>query len=166
MASIPSWLPPLLSLSGSQADCLETLYRVFQADFVVQGCQSRSLPIFWDRRKHDGGPFDEGFWHIVSRMDQKAGCRKLDFKRAKRLPWCAPTIRHENDAAVKVWKQAHNGKRSQIRTYVWLEQYDYVIVLEEGTARHGPVVFLVTAYCVDGQSTRKKLQNGFINRLA
>lgn len=88
--------------------------------------------------------------------------RLFDPRRGERLPWCGPTISNAADGAVKVWDymEASGG----LRTYVWLEGWDYVIVLEKRQMRVGEVVFLITAFYVDGDSRRRSLRGKYERR--
>jgi hypothetical protein len=90
--------------------------------------------------------------------------RVPDFPRARKLPWCAPIILHSTDAYVTAWRyQEGSGK---VRTYLWVQPDDYVIVLEERATRLGQVAILVTAYAVDGDSTRRSLTKKLAHRQA
>ena len=69
---------------------------------------------------------------------------------------------HCDDAKVKVWDyRESNGK---LTTYVWMENWDYVIILRKRQHRWGDVVFLVTAYHVDYNSTRRNLRAKYEKR--
>jgi hypothetical protein len=109
-----------------------------------------------------GERYEEGFWHLITRDDRVVGERLLDPRRAERLPWCGPTISHPNDVSVRVWDYKEGGGR--IRTYLWLEILDYVIILEKRRQRGGEIAFLITAYHVDGESQRRNLNRKFANR--
>lgn len=157
-----SWLPALIVLDGDWEQTLVRLYQVFERDFVRTKRRFESREIWWDRRKLDG-KYDEGFWHIISTRDRSTGDRTPDFRRAERIPWCGPTISNSGDDSVKVWDYLEGSGR--IRTYLWLEDWDYVIVLEKQRRRIGKIVFLVTAYYVSGDSTRRNLRRKFRNRV-
>lgn len=74
------------------------------------------------------------------------GGRTFDPRRAERLPWCGLTISNSKDPFVTVWDYMEGGGR--IRTYIWLETLDYVVILEKRRQRIGTIAFLVTAYHV------------------
>ena len=65
---------------------------------------------------------------------------------------------------VKVWDYEEDDGR--VRTYVWLELHDYVVILEKKAKRVGSVVFLVTAFHVDGKQKREDLQRRFQRKRA
>jgi hypothetical protein len=159
----PAWLPNILSLDGTWEDTLEKLYSIFDQDFIQAKPSFNGMPVWWDQRIPDGR-YEEGFWHIITVRDQVTQDRIPDYERAKRLPWCAPTITHSEDQAVKCWDYEEADGR--IRTYVWLEQWDYVVILEKRQMRLGEVAFLITAYHVSGSSTRKKLAQKYEQRVS
>lgn len=150
----PSWLPNSIDVDGVWERVLETLYSIFELDFIQSSPKFEARQIIWDERKIDGR-YEEGFWHLITKKDQSTGERYPDFPRAARLPWCAPTINNFHDPVVRVWDYLEGSNR--IRTYLWLQNWDYVVILEKREQRRGPVAFLVTAYYVEGDSTRKKL---------
>jgi hypothetical protein len=132
-------------------------------DFKENKKTLHNLHVWWDRRVIDS-EYEEGFWHLISRVDYKRKKRLFDPRRAERLPWCGPTISNADDIAVKVW--AYREKNRRLRTYLWLEDWDYTIVLEKRNFRIGDVYFLITAFYVDGQSRRNNLQKKYKKRIA
>jgi hypothetical protein len=162
---MPSWLPHKVSVNGQWDRVLEMLYGIFVQDFIHSSPLFEGRMILWDDRILDG-QYEEGFWHLITRDEyangKATGNRLFDPPRAERLPWCAPTINNSIDPAVRVWNYREGSGR--LRTYLWLDQFDYVIVLEIWSQRRGEVAFLFTAHHVDGASTRKKLQNKYMNR--
>jgi hypothetical protein len=158
----PNWLPEILSLDGDWQEKLLELYAVFDRDFKQADPRFDGIPIWWDRRILDE-KYEEGFWHLISKNDRQTRERLVDYRRAERLPWCGPMINNASDNAVKVWADRSGKKR--IRTYVWLEQWDYVIILEKRRHRTSDVFFLITAFYVDGDSTRRHLGKKYTNRV-
>lgn len=108
-----------------------------------------------------GEKYEEAFRHLITRDDAEHG-RIPDFRRAERLPWCAPVLTHSGDPSVTSWRY-WEGTRG-VRQYLWLYQHDYVVVLEPRPHRGGIVLFLVTAYHVDGESSRRTLRRKYANR--
>lgn len=151
------WLPPILSLSGTWEQIVSTLYSIFEKDFKRARPSFQDHKVLWDRRILPNQSYEEGFYHLISIDDQSTGERIPDFRRAERLPWCAPTITHSNDNAVKVWDYLEG--KGQIRTYVWLEEGDYCIVLEKLKIQVRKRAMLITAFYVDGPSRRRNLRN-------
>ena len=156
----PAWLPNIISLDGPWEVTLAKLYGIFENDFIRGKPCFGDKPVWWDNRIEDG-KYEEGFWHIIS--TGPVGQRVPDYEREKRLPWCAPTILNCGDRAVKCWDYRENG--GEIRTYIWLEHLDYVIILEKRKMRFGEIAFLITAFHVGGSSTRNKLGQKYEQRI-
>jgi hypothetical protein len=164
MTEKPAWLPPLLLVDGLWDDVLSRLYEVFDTDFRRGKPQFNELPVWWNRRVLPGEKYEEGFWHLISRNDKETTERLFDPRRAERLPWCSTTIRNNGEDIVKVWD--YKEAKGLRRTYLWLEAWDYVIVLEKRNHSVGKVAFLVTAFYVDGNSRKERLRAKYRKRLA
>lgn len=159
--AVPDWLPAKVDTNGEWAEVLERLYRVFQVDFIGPGCYFLNSPVWWDQRKLDG-EHEEGFWHLITRENYAVGERLFEPERAECLPWCRPCLVNAPDPSLKIWD--YREGRRKIRTYVWLESNDYLIILEKRPSRQGERFFLITAYSVDGNDTRGKLRKKFEKR--
>ncbi len=120
-------------------------------------------PVWWDKRILKGEKYEEGFWHLVSIDTGKSG-RVPEFRRAERLPWCGPTISHSEDEWVKVWDYLEGTGR--LRTYLWLENLDSIIVLEKRRQKKGEIAFLVTAFYVDGDANKRNLNKKYDGRVS
>jgi hypothetical protein len=116
--------------------------------------------VWWNRQVREG--FEEAFWHLITRDDASIGARLFDPRRAERLAWCGPIIRHCDDASILRWR--YRESRGQIRLYLWLQDYDYVVILEERDTRRGRGYFLITAHHLDGEGRRRNLQRKYEKR--
>ncbi len=163
MTEIPSWLPALISVDGEWDKVFEKLYGIFKADFVEGKPSLNNSKVWWNRRILDGDKYEEGFWHLISKDDDSTNERLFDPRRAERLPWCRPTIDHFDDNAVRHWD--YRASRSRIESYLWLENFDYVIVFQKRKQNIGTVYFLITAYYVDGDSTKRNLRRKYQDRI-
>jgi len=155
----PAWLPDQFFITGDWDRDIQNLYDIFEADFKRRRCDFNGTRVIFDNRVLEGA-FEEGFWHLVTQKDQRSCERLFDGRRAECLPWCRAIIVNSSDPAVTAWEwREGNGK---IRTYLWLEEADYVVILQ----RRGRAYFLITAYHVDGDSTRRRLKAKYEGREA
>lgn len=154
MPSKPEWLSEMLNVRQPWDILLTTFYHIFYNDFVLQTPFFDGKLISWDERILDG-IYPEGFWHLITRDDINHG-RIPDYRRSERLPRCAPTILHNQDQATTVWD--YRESNGVIRTYLWLEDWDYVIVLQRPSSETLHRVRLITAFHVDGESRRRDLR--------
>lgn len=160
MSAAPLWLPAMIVVEGVWEEALARLYACFEDDFKRGRPRLEHRRVLWDTRILPGDRYEEGFWHLITRDDRAAG-RIPDFRRAERLPWCAPAIWNCRDVAVKMWDYCERGR---LRCYVWIERVDYVVVLEKRVRCFGAVAYLVTAFHVDGDSSRRSLERKYQQR--
>lgn len=158
---IPKWLPPMVDTNfGSEKEwerLIDLLYHIFEWDFIQHHCLFEKHRVIFNDRKIDS-PYEEGFWHLVSRDDKRVRDRFFDSERAKRLPWCKPAIENTTQEGVRAWDYLEENKRTN--TYIWLVDSDYLVILQ----RRKKVSFLVTAYWVDGDASRRLLQRKYEKR--
>jgi len=164
MSALPRWLPEMIPVDGDWDEVLKKLYEIFETDFKRFNRMFGQRKIWWDRSvRKNGKGYEEGFWHLIARDDKTSNQRLFDPRRAERLPWCGPTISNYQDSAIKFWDYMEISKN--INTYIWLETLDYVVILQKKDLRKYRVAFLVTAYHIDGPSTRNKLSKKFEKRI-
>ena len=162
MNSAPDFLPPILELSGSWDEILRKLYFVFVRDFKSNLVKHRSLIVLYDQRIFPDGEWkEEGFWHVVSRKDPKTGDRLIDYRRAERLPWARPLMESSERPEIKVFDYIEGPKDKGIRRYIWLEGYDYALILQ----RKKKAFYWVTAFYIDIEWKREDMKKRFNNRL-
>lgn len=163
MPNYPEWLPAIISVDGEWNKVVERLYAIFVTVIKDGKPNLNSSPVWWDRRILDNEKYEEGFWHLISKDDNSTNERLFDPRRSERLPWCRPTIDHFNDNAVRHWD--YRVSRSRIETYLWLENFDYVIVFQKRKQNIGTVYFLITAYYVESNSTKRNLRRKYQSRV-
>jgi len=156
------WLPPILTLSGTWEEIVSSLYAIFEKDFKQAKPKFQHYVVWWDQRILFSQCYEEGFWHLISRDDKSIGERLPDFRRAERLPWCAPTVVHSDEGAVIAWDYREGS--GQLHTYLWLEDGDYCIILKKLKRVAPPVAMLITAFHVDGPSRRRSLRSKLARR--
>jgi hypothetical protein len=161
---LPLWLPALLDINGSWNEIRDQLYAVFCADFLRDRPRYEGLVLEFDRRKLHGDGHEEAFWHLVTSTDQQTGDRLLDAPRARRLRWCRATIDHNKPPDVLVFDYEEGTGR--IRRYLWVHKCDYLVVLELRSGA-GPQrkCFLVTAFYLDGHSSKRRIQQKYDRRM-
>jgi len=152
MKSHPQWLPKELcyaSYGGNWDKFLSALYDIFLTDFKHLKAKYEGRTVVYDSRIEYGK--EKAFWHLIQRDDFSTRQKLPDIRRCERIPWPKPIIENSVDTRVSVW-----GKRikREVRTHIWLEALDYIVVLSEKPK----VVVIVTAYCTDIESQRRKLR--------
>ena len=176
LSTLPAWLPALLPYTGDWDAFLRTLYTVFSADFRSGTLRFRGCPVWYDRRvaTADSQGYEEGFWHLVTRdeliwnqsLRRNEKQRLPDIERARHLPWGRPTIENENVPEVVVWnfdEETRKGKKI-VRTYLWIKQWDYAVVLERQEKSRGAIFMLITAFPVDIPAKRIDLESRYNRR--
>jgi hypothetical protein len=160
--TLPSWLPALVDTHyGSDREwekLVAFLYQIFSNDFIQNTCRYGGIRIIFDNRKINS-PYEEGFWHLISKDDPKVQDRLFDPERASRLPWCRLIIEHQGDPEICIWNYVESNGR--VNTYLWLVNYDYLIILQ----RRKNVMFMVTAFWVAGKSSRNTLTAKYQKRV-
>ena len=139
MCNLPDWLPDLLLFEDFGGDWQRYEDEVF-ATFQNEPVYITKYPLKKGKER--------GFWHCVQEGPVEED-RTPDIRRCERIRWVRPVIEHSNDPKVKKWPTKKAGKN---RYLLWLEEADYLVILEK---RPG-CWFLWTAYCTDFEHTRRK----------
>ena len=149
--------PPLLSLTGDQARDLLLVERLW-SETMRAGPRINGWPIRFDGTP---GPFGipNACWHMASK-DVRGGGREYNVMRARRVAWACWMFANPNVDCITTWLAIERRRR---RLYLWMQEYDYVLVLEE-RAEAG-CYYVVTAYAVEGKSSVRKLQTSLCNRI-
>lgn len=157
--SAPVWLPSMFVMSPWSDEVMEHLYAIFRADFVANPVTYQGFQVWFFPEMERGKELI--FWHLVEREDPpRSGNRLPDFRRAERLPWARPLLLNHTDQAVLAWD--FEEAASDVRSYVWLKDLDYVVVMKrypDGARR------LITAYWIDYESKRKTLRSKHARRM-
>lgn len=155
MSAAPDWLPSLVLFSdygGNWDAYLDAIYEWFKQDFID------SKPVFQGRRlglkrhpmTHDK---EATFWHMIQEGEVEDD-RTPDFRRCERIRWHRPIIEHNNDPAIKIWR---NQRRNEDRVCLWFEQENYLVIL----ADRGDYILPWTAYLVEQPHRQRKLQREY-----
>jgi hypothetical protein len=157
----PDFLPALLNLDGPWTEILDRLYNIFSRDFKSGPITHRGIFVIHDRRiLPDGQGKEEGFWHAISRWDSSSRYREVDYRRAERLPWARPLMESPPRFEILVFDHIEGPKDKGTRRYIWLEKFDYVLILQ----RRKKAFYWLTAFFVDGNRKRKDLRRKFEER--
>ena len=163
MPGQPKWLPPEIAGLVWDGNTLSQLYSYFDKDFRIGQPRYKGIRVGWDDRISPGDKYEEGFYHLITE-DNGAGSRYVNLKRARRLPWCAPIITNADEIEVLAFDYKEGNK--EIRTYVWIPELDYlVILLKKPNRKWGTVAFLITAFTLDGDNSRRKMRLKYDNRI-
>jgi len=152
-----NWLPELTPFIGynNWNEYVDFLYDIFKRDFIDDRPLYLGKPVFFDKKQRDGKP--EGFWHLLTdgSYDYCTGQRDTSLLRCERVGWIRPIIENNQDAEILFWRGP--GKRNkEIRHYLFLHNYDYVVILIE---RKG--IILATAFYVNYGHTKRKLLKAY-----
>ena len=155
MPELPDFLPTILDLKGTWEEILDKLYDIFCRDFKESNVYHRGIRIIYNNRVlPDGHNKEEGFWHVVSKLDRTSGERLIYYRRAERLPWARPMMESAERNEIKIFDYDHGIKDIGVRRYIWLAEYDYVLILQKKKR----ALFWITAYYVDSERGRKDLK--------
>ena len=172
---LPAWLPPIVPFHGDWTPFIKALHALFSVDFKSGTLRFRGRPVWHNGRVLPDDPygFEEGFWHLVTRDEwvydplkrRKEKQRLPEIERARRLPWGRPTVEHESEPEVLVWDfddEVNQGK--VVRTYLWLKDLDYVVILERQTKERGDIFLLITTFLVDAPGKHANLESRYQRR--
>jgi hypothetical protein len=151
MSEHPTFLPPILSLDGEIDKIISMLYDIFQKDFKETEVYHKNIKIVYNNKiEQDGAGKEEGFWHVITK-DDKVNGRLIDNRRAERLHWAKPLIESEENNEIKIWEYIEGTRDKGIRTYIWLENYQYVVILQNKKDSY----YWVTAFYVENWKRRE-----------
>lgn len=150
----PDWLPPISRLEDFEGDAtkyLAHIFSLFTRDFITTAPTFKGKKVFYDKRNDNGKP--AAFGHITTEDDRNTKQRELSLRRCERIAWIKAIIEHANDPLVLVWeKEQKTSKRRAIRTYLFLEQENFLVILQEIKYGH----YMITAIYVDNPNQKRK----------
>lgn len=154
MNSVPVWLEPIACLEDFDGDVskyLAHIFSIFTRDFITTSPVYKNKKVLHDKKDDGGKPAT--FVHITTEEDRTTKERVLCLRRCERIGWIKSIIENAHDPAVLVWeKEQTSTKRRTIRTYLFLEQEDFLVIIEE--LKHG--CFMITAIYVDYPHQKRK----------
>ena len=172
----PAWLPDHVPFAGDWDAFVRTLYAIFESDFKHGRPRFQARPIWHDQciNRADSYRFEEAFWHLVTRDQwlynpktrRKEKERLPELDRAARLPWAKPITDNAATKEVLVWEFEDETRSGKIaRTYLWLQEFHYVVILERQPKSKGDIFMLITSFYVDVPAKRKDLESRYERRL-
>ncbi|MGH2327830.1 hypothetical protein ACRCD5_05860 [Campylobacter taeniopygiae] len=146
---------PLLDFGqcSNEIDKINLAYNVFIRDFVDSKCFLSNILIeskTTQKIKVYNFEFNETFWHIISRKNNNQRC--FDALRAERIGWIKCIIMDYNKPYIKMFY--FYEKNHKIRLYLWLEQYDFVVILER-IISNSKEAYIVTSFYIDNQKKER-----------
>jgi len=162
--SIPAWLPDMISVDGDINKIIAVLYSIYKRDFFTHKKNFNECYVWCEQQPSTWGDrtYERSFLHLITRFDYQTDERLFDPRRSEKLPWCGAVIENIDRKEVMYWDYEEGNKTT--RTYIWLKEYDYVVVLQRRSLRKFDVYFLITAFHVDGASKRRNLERKYKNR--
>jgi hypothetical protein len=152
--STPDWLTPIVRLEDFKGDVIKYLdhvFSIFTTDFITATPIYNGKKVFFDKKDDGGKP--AAFVHITTEENRTTKGRELCLRRCERIAWIKAIIEHANDPVVKVWeKEQQTSKRRAKRTYLFLDQEDFLVILQE--IKHGH--YMITAIYVDNPNQKRK----------
>lgn len=123
----PPWLPDLFPVDPWQHDTYDMLYDLFEQDF------KETQPVYLGQRVWFFPETEDGkekiIWHLTTREDYDAADRMPDLRRCERIPWARPAIDQPGQPDVLAWDYKEGD--GSTKTYVWLEDFDFVLTYEK-----------------------------------
>lgn len=120
----------------------ESLYQIFQRDFVVNRLVYQGKPVDIIHEQYYNGK-ERSFWHIVT-SGQEDFTRSFDEERCGSMPWARGLIEGNADCQdFKVWVKWHDQTKKD-RHYIWCSKVNYMVILED----RGAFFKLITAFNV------------------
>ncbi len=156
--SYPNWLPELFSVNPWKDTTYEELYALFRKDFIESQPVYEGQPV-WIFPEMENGK-EKIFWHLTTREDKRTKERFPDLRRSERLPWVRAILDEPDHTELLIWDYVEGD--GDINTYVWLKDYDFVILLKKypnGSRR------LLTSYWLDYKNAKDKLQKKYEQRI-
>lgn len=152
--SLPAWLKPISCLEdfdGEVDTYLEHIFSLFKRDFIDSPILFKGKRVFYDKSDDNGRP--AAFVHITTEENKKTMEREICLRRCERISWVKAIIENYEEPQVLVWeKEQATSKRRAIRTYLFLEQENFLVILQE--LKHGH--YMVTAIYVDIPHQKRK----------
>lgn len=174
----PEWLPDMVQVSpwctSGSDDTYEILYRIFCRDIKNHELKYVEYNVWFFNELEDGK--EKIFWHLTSReqKSRKVPRRKKrfydtdtipaerlpDLRRSERLPWVRSLIENCGKSEISAWDYEEGD--GSIKTYVWSENYDFVVVMKKYPDQSRR---LVTSFYIDVDYKRHNFERKYDRRI-
>lgn len=154
-----TWLPELYVVNPWTEKTIDDLYSIFLRDFIQNQLFYEEKQVWFFPEKENEK--ETIFWHLITKKELSVDDRLPDFRRAERLPWANPVINNAIYPEILNWDyEEGNG---EIHTYLWLKDQDYLVILKKYKDSRRR---LLTAYWIEHENYKRKLQGKYENRKA
>jgi len=148
----------------------DVLYGYFCEDFINNSTYlNQNIYINPKSNQKDDGK-ELVFWHLTTRetkIQKKVGNRWIlekerlpDYRRSERLAWIKKIIENYTIDEVKMFYHKETNTTKDIRLYLWLEDYNFVVILQKLGKNSS---YLVTSFYVDREGKRLEYQKRYNN---
>lgn len=170
MSDLPiAWLPPEIDISvGTFQKIVQILYAKFQMDIKCGNLHFANMKVgYFPGYEPSGMGYEKTFWHLITVKEAQTEERSLDYQRAPKLSWIKPILENYSDPRIKAWDYQEAKKGKGIRTYVWLEEMDFLIVMKKVTLcnHNKQAINIITSFHIDGPSYKAKIQTKWRKRI-
>lgn len=151
-------------------ELFDVLYDYFCADFVDNKTYLNSNIYINPKSNQKDDGKELVFWHLTTRetkIQKKVGNRWIvekerlpDYRRSERLVWIKKIIENHAIDEVKMFYHQETNMTKDIRLYLWLEDYDFVVILQKLGKSSS---YLVTSFYVDREGKRQEYQKRYKN---
>ncbi|MFW2590666.1 hypothetical protein ACN5PC_01960 [Aliarcobacter butzleri] len=156
-------------------ELFEVLYEYFCEDFIDNKTYLNSNiyinPRTYKKDKETGKEID--FWHLTTRENtytKKEGKKFIkvkerlpDYRRSERLRWIKKIIENHTIDDIKLFYHQESNEHKDIRLYLWLEDYDFVVILQKLGKSSS---FLVTSFYIDRDGKREEYLKRYDNYIS
>ncbi len=150
-------LPELVLCDGKWEPYRDQLYSIFHTDFIASCPLFCGTKVVLGHQKIVDG-MEWVFWHIIQEGDDEQN-RVPNFRRCERIRWIRFVIENADGGSVKVWE---NKRGKDTRICLCYGDWEYLVILTKRKTH----LILVTAYPIEREWTKKKLQKEYNSHIA
>jgi len=173
---MPDWLPDIFCIDPWTQSTYDMLYEIFCRDIRDHNLRYLGNTVWIFPEIEDGK--EKIFWHLTTRFVKKIRIprrkkkfyhesqmyidegRYPDLRRCERLPWVRPMIEKAADPKVLAWDYEEGNLT--IKTYVWLRDDDFVVILKKYSNNKRR---LITSFYVNKSYKRKDFERKYADRI-